>query len=655
MAAGSKEEESPKEQGVAPCAQPLAGQEASSRLRTVCLIVIFLSRLEVSVLTLVIPHIALEFGCSIEYAAWVNFLPAFAGTMFSPSVGKFSDMYGHASTWRASVLLLAFSTWLSAWSPSLFALLFARALTGFAGNGIMNPSLPLMCKGLSKDRRGTVQSYMSSVDALGSSTGVLFGGMLIDRLSWRTIFLVPAPFLTLMWLCSWLVVKPAPRKDINMPPKSSEQRSCPLLTFDWPGTLIFALMSFCLLFAINRGNDEGWGSPLVLGLFASAALLAPLLACAELCTKNPILPIWLFFTPARMLLTLTSAVTWSCYGSCFLLVPVYMQDALGMRAGKIGNLLTVRPIAGSLLAALMSRLIDRKAFKMRSLARCGAAAQLASYSLLNLFARLPEGLPFYMCLEMQLVLQASGAFGTGLPTNAMFVATLPEDQLANATAMRGVIIGFCSLCVQTTGLSLIRAMGSEFQPECYRPTWFILVCLQLLVVASTSAVPASAELGYTAASAEEADAEQGKAAALGSGLGKAKVGMAEDPVTNSPEPATIIKASCEVDKLGHQKDDQEQEEEEEGEEEEEDEEEDEVAEVDEEAAVDGAPLQVGAGRRKARSRAAKAAMRLGGKAVNGIKAAGSKVSRGGKAKNLGEKVPLKPSNELPGSVYREEE
>ena len=74
------------------------GSRPSARQATsaVCLATMFLVRLEVSVLTLVVPPIAAEFSTSLEVAAWVIYAPAFAATMCAPAVGKLADMYGQA-------------------------------------------------------------------------------------------------------------------------------------------------------------------------------------------------------------------------------------------------------------------------------------------------------------------------------------------------------------------------------------------------------------------------------------------------------------------------------------------------------------------------------------------------------------------------------
>ena len=117
-----------------------------------------------------------------------------------------------------------------------------------------------------------------------------------------------------------------------------------------------------------------------------------------------------------------------------------------------------------------------------------------AYALQNLVAALPPGgAAFGAALEVQLLLQATGHFTLLNSANAVLVATLEEDSLANAMAMKGVMAGVLGLALSAANLALVRAMGSETRPECYAPTWLVLTCVGLAVCLSACLVPASIE------------------------------------------------------------------------------------------------------------------------------------------------------------------
>lgn len=270
-----------------------------------------------------------------------------------------------------------------------------------------------------------------------------------------------------------------------------------LADFDWAGTSLFASGSFCLLFSINRGNTDGWGSPFIVALWMAAALMAPLLWLAESRAKTPILPLWVFFTKVRGLLVLTLTITWACYDSSLLLVPVYLQDAMRMRPSAIGKMLAARPLAAAAATMLTARFIKSGAYPMRPLAVFGAVVQVGSYGLLIFAGGMRLGNRFYVLVEVQQLFQAMGAFFCFLTTNAMFVASSPKDQLACINACVTVIAGAGSLVVQTISMSLITAMGGVDKQNCYRPSWLNYLLLAGVCLVSTCLVPAAAELKST--------------------------------------------------------------------------------------------------------------------------------------------------------------
>ena len=70
---------------------------------------------------------------------------------------------------------------------------------------MFSPALALMTKGLDPTRRGVISSQLSTADTLGSGIGMLVGAIAIDNVSWRWIFLGPAPFLSILCISSFFI------------------------------------------------------------------------------------------------------------------------------------------------------------------------------------------------------------------------------------------------------------------------------------------------------------------------------------------------------------------------------------------------------------------------------------------------------------------
>ena len=57
---------------------------------------------------------------------------------------------------------------------------------------------------------------------------------------------------------------------------------------DWIGFFTFSVSLFLLVFALVRGNDDGWSSSTIVSLLAASAVLMVIFFVNELKTKDPI-------------------------------------------------------------------------------------------------------------------------------------------------------------------------------------------------------------------------------------------------------------------------------------------------------------------------------------------------------------------------------
>jgi hypothetical protein len=116
---------------------------------------------------------------------------------------------------------------------------------------------------------------------------------------------------------------------------------------------------FCLVLALIQGNDWGWTSPEILGLFAVAILSYPLFMWWELRTPSPMFDFRLLrirsFTAANSAMFLIGA---ALGGSMFLLI-LFLVSVLGYTELEAAIAVTPMPLTGLILAPNVGRLVDR--------------------------------------------------------------------------------------------------------------------------------------------------------------------------------------------------------------------------------------------------------------------------------------------------------
>jgi predicted MFS family arabinose efflux permease len=117
--------------------------------------------------------------------------------------------------------------------------------------------------------------------------------------------------------------------------------------------------------ALVRGNDEGWGSTLIVSLFAGATALMVAFLAVERRVSEPMLPLGLFRSRAFAGVQLAAFAISSSIFALFLYITLYLQNYLGLtplEAGLRYLPITVvsffaAPVAGLLLSRVQARLM----------------------------------------------------------------------------------------------------------------------------------------------------------------------------------------------------------------------------------------------------------------------------------------------------------
>jgi Major Facilitator Superfamily len=114
-----------------------------------------------------------------------------------------------------------------------------------------------------------------------------------------------------------------------------------------------------------RGNDEGWGSTMIVSLFAGSAALMAAFIAIERRVSEPMLPLGLFKLPSFTGVQLAAFAVSGSLFALFLYLTLYLQNYLGLsplEAGVRYLPITIAsfiaaPIAGALLSRVPARVL----------------------------------------------------------------------------------------------------------------------------------------------------------------------------------------------------------------------------------------------------------------------------------------------------------
>jgi EmrB/QacA subfamily drug resistance transporter len=324
----------------------------------------FMLLLDITVVNTALPAIEHDLGASFTDLQWVIDAYTLSLAALVLTAGSLADRLGRRRVFGAGLVIFSVASLLCGLAPDPTFLNLARALQGVGGAVMFAVSLSLIAMEFESGReRGTAMGIYGATIGAAVAVGPLVGGALVDGLGWRSIFFLNVPIGAASVAITYLRLR--------------ESRDPNATRVDWAGLATFSSALFLLVLALLRGNDEGWGSTLIVSLLAGAGALLVAFVAIERRVREPMLPLGLFkrrsFTGVQLA---AFAISGSMF-ALFLYVTLYLQTYLGhtpLEAGLRYLPITVAsfvvaPISGALLSRVPARV-------MMSLGLAGAGVGL---------------------------------------------------------------------------------------------------------------------------------------------------------------------------------------------------------------------------------------------------------------------------------------
>lgn len=310
----------------------------------------FMLLLDITVVNTALPSIERDLGASFTDLQWV--VDAYALTLAAVvlSAGSLADRLGRRRVFGIGLGIFTVASLLAALAPDATFLNLSRALQGMGAASMFAVSLALLAQEFAPGReRGQAVGIYGATIGIAVAIGPLVGGLLTDSLGWRSVFYLNVPVGIAAMAITYLRVR--------------ESRDPNATRVDWAGLASFSGALFALVLALVRGNAEGWGSALILGLLAVAAVLMVAFVLVERRVREPMLPLGLFRRRAFTGVQLAAFALSGSMFALFLYLTLYLQSFLGLSPTEAGirylpiTLMgfVVAPVAASLLGRIEAR------------------------------------------------------------------------------------------------------------------------------------------------------------------------------------------------------------------------------------------------------------------------------------------------------------
>ena len=239
----------------------------------------FLSFLDGSVVNVALPAIVAELGGGLAVQQWIN--SAYMITLGSLILvaGSLSDIFGRKKILISGVIGFGVASVICALAPTAPLLVIARGLQGIFGALLVPSSLALIISTFSGSAQAKAIGTWTAWTGISFVIGPLIGGLLVDNLSWRWIFLINIiPTLITLWLLRRLATD-TPRKNRSI---------------DIIGALLCTTGLASTVYALIEQPALGWQHPMIYLPLIVGILFMIIFVIYERQAKHPMLPLSLF-------------------------------------------------------------------------------------------------------------------------------------------------------------------------------------------------------------------------------------------------------------------------------------------------------------------------------------------------------------------------
>lgn len=312
-------------------------------------------------INIAIPSIGKEFALNAILLNWVATSQLLASAMLLVPFGRVADILGRKKLFILGILIYTAGSLLCGLSNSGLSLIIFRALQGIGAAMTFGTAGAILASVFPVGERGRVFGVNVSAVYLGLTAGPFAGGILTQHLGWRSVFFVNVPLGLIVIFFALYQLK-------------GEWAEARGESFDFVGSVIFALSLFMLVYGMSRLPSQAGALLLTLGILGILAFFF-----WEVRVPSPVFNMRLLLENRIFAFSnLAALLHYSATFALGFLLSLYLQYARGYSPQAAGLILIAQPVVMALFSPLAGTLSDF--IEPRIVASIGMA--LSAFSLL---------------------------------------------------------------------------------------------------------------------------------------------------------------------------------------------------------------------------------------------------------------------------------
>jgi EmrB/QacA subfamily drug resistance transporter len=285
-------------------------------------------------------------NASLATLSWVlnAYSIVFASLLLSS--GRIADLVGRRRVFFVGLLVFCAGSAACGAAPTETVLIGARALQAVGASLLLPASLALVLAEFPPTMRATAVGIWGAVGAVAAASGPSLGGLIVDRVDWRWAFFVNLPIGLVAWLAGRRLLREARDESATR----------------WPDAVGVALVTLAvgaLSLGIVEATDWGWGDPRIVGAFAAAAVLTPLVVLRAARHPAPVLDLPLFRVRSFAVANVASILFATAFSAMLLSSVLFLTGVWHYSILEAGLAVSPGPLCAAVFAPVAGRLADR--------------------------------------------------------------------------------------------------------------------------------------------------------------------------------------------------------------------------------------------------------------------------------------------------------
>jgi len=322
----------------------------------------FLAFIDVTIANLAVPTLAADYPeAGLGTLSWVVSLYAVVFAAALAPLGRLADVLGRRTLFVGGVALFTVSSLAAAVAPDVTVLLVARGVQALGAAAMIPSSLGIVLAHSAPERRVAALGMWTASASVAAVAGPVLGGVLVDLVGWRALFLVNVPLGAVLAAAA-----------LRLPRGDRQSGRLP----DLAGSLVLGAAVGLVVLAVTEGEDWGWGSPAVIGGLAVSAVGLAAVVLRSRRHPVPALEVSLWRHPTYATANVVSVLFGIAMYSWLLVTTIFLIDIWGYSALEAGLAVTPGAAASAVVSIGLSRAARRPSPRVLVLA--GSAAVGAS-------------------------------------------------------------------------------------------------------------------------------------------------------------------------------------------------------------------------------------------------------------------------------------